>query len=263
MIRQIFSLQDLPMEELQQIGLADGRSLRLDHDDLDALLAGRRTDMLRLKDLTLDDMKIKLLDAKLSLERQPDGTVALKLHPIHRAPEVPPYLTRDEVEGLEKGDTVNVLKKVYDDDGHAREVLVEYDKETNEFIVSDTENIEAPEEINGVPLTAEQKERFRKGKEVKVDEDGTTIQYAAQEKHGMRSDKLHLVASILIDGGISYLMYKAMHALWGQKHDPNKDNNVGKNYQEALQNYKQQEGRATMRPVAEEKTEGVNQGYSR
>jgi hypothetical protein len=263
MIRQIFALQELPMEELQQIGLAEGLNLRLDHDDLDALLAGRRTDMLRLKDLTLDDMRIKLLDAKLSLERQPDGTVVLKLHPIHRAPEVPPYLTRDEVEGLEKGDTVNVLKKVYDDDGHAREVLVEYDKETNEFIVSDTENIEAPEEINGVPLTAEQKERFRKGKQVKVDEDGTTVQYAAQEKQGMRSDKLHLIASIVIDGGISYVMYKAMHALWGEKHDPKTENNTGKNYQEAFQKYKQQEGRASMRPVAEEKAEEVNQGYSR
>jgi len=263
MIRQIFALQELPMEELQQIGLAEGRNLRLDHDDLDALLAGRRTDMMRFEDLVLDDMKIKRLDAKLSLERKDDGTVGLLLHPIRSEPVASEYLTRDEAEALKKGDGVNILKKVYDGEGHEREVLVEFDRDTNEFIVSDTENIEAPEEINGVPLTPEQKERFRKGKEVKVDEDGTTIQYAAQEKQGIRSDKLHLVASILIDGGISYLMYKAMHALWGQKHDPNKDNNVGKNYQEAFQNYKQQEGRATMRPVAEEKGEEVDQGYSR
>ena len=43
------------MEELQQIGLADGQKLKLDHDDLDALLAGRRTSMLRLEDLAFDD----------------------------------------------------------------------------------------------------------------------------------------------------------------------------------------------------------------
>lgn len=251
------------MEELQQIGLAEGYQLALGHDDLDALLAGRRTDMVILENLAFDDMKIERLDAKLSLERHPNGSVGLLLHPIHREPEAPEYLSRDEAEGLEKGDTVNLLKKVYDGEGDEREVLVEFDRDTNEFIVSDTENIEAPEEINGVPLTAEQKERFRKGKEVKVDEDGTTVQYAAKEKQGMRSDKLHLVASILIDGGISYLMYKAMHALWGQKHDPNKENNVGKNYQEAFAKYKQQEGRAGMRPVAEEEGEGFNQGYSR
>jgi hypothetical protein len=263
MIRQIFALQELPIEELQQIGLAEGRSLRLDHDDLDALLAGRRTDMLRLEGLAFDDMKIEQLDAKLSLKRNEDNSVSLLLHPIRRDPLAPEYLTRDEAEGLEKGDTVNLLKTIYDDDGNKREVLVEFDKDTNEFIISDTAGIEAPEEINGVPLTADQKERFRKGKEVKVDEDGTTVQYAAQEKQGMRSDKLHLIASIVIDGGISYVMYKAMHALWGEKHDPKTENNVGKNYHEAFQKFKQQEGRANMRPVAEEKGEEVNQGYSR
>lgn len=267
MIRQIYAMQELPMEELQQIGLAEGMKLRLDHDDLDALLAGRRTDMLRLENLEWDDMKIAQLDAKLSLERQPDGSVGLLLHPIRREPLAPEYLTRDEAEGLEKGDTVNVLKKIKDDNGNEREVLVEFDKDTNEFVVSDTENIEAPEEINGVPLTAEQKEKFRKGKEVKVDEDGTTVQYAATEKQGMRSDKLHLIASIVIDGGISFVLYKAMHALWGQKLDKNrekdKENQAGKNYDEAFQKYQQQQARTTMRPVAEEQEQEIDHGMSR
>ena len=255
------------MEELQQIGLADGQKLKLDHDDLDALLAGRRTDMLRLEGLAFDDMKIEQLDAKLSLERRPDGTVGLLLHPIHREPIAPEYLTRDEAEALEKGDTVNILKKIYDGEGKEREVLVEFDKDTNEFVVSDTENIEAPEEVNGVPLTAEQKEKFRKGKEVKVDEDGTTIQYAATEKQGMRSDKLHLVASIVIDGGISFVLYKAMHALWGQKDDKDKPkdkaNEVGKKYGEAFQKFQQQQARTKERPVAEENQEEVNNTMSR
>src|SRR3569833_1178905 len=118
MIRQIYAMQELPMEELQQIGLADGRSLRLDHDDLDALLAGRRTSMLRLEELELDDMKIDQLDAKLSLERNQDGTVALVLHPIHRTPETPDYLTEDEVEALEKGEKANLIKTLVDPDGN-------------------------------------------------------------------------------------------------------------------------------------------------
>lgn len=265
MIRQIYSLQELPMEELQQIGLAEGQKLQLDHDDLDALLAGRRTDMLRLKGLTFDDMKIEQLDAKLSLEQKEDGTVGLLLHPIHREPAAPEYLTRDEAEGLEKGDTVNVLKKIYDNEGHEREVLVEFDRDTNEFVVSDTENIEAPEEINGVPLTAEQKEKFRKGKEVQAVEDGTNIQYAATEKQGMRSDKLHLIASIVIDGGISFVLYKTMHALWGQKSDKEKGkaNEAGKKYSEAFQKFQQQQACTTMRPVDEEVHEEIDNSISR
>ena len=35
---------------------------------------------------------------------------------------------------------------------------MEYDADTNEFIVTDTENVIAPEEVNDQPLTAEQKE---------------------------------------------------------------------------------------------------------
>jgi len=263
MIRQIFSLQQLPMEEKQQIGLADGRKLSLGHDDLDALLAGRRTDMLRLEGLTFDDMKIEQLDAKISLEQKPDGTVGLLLHPIHRKPEAPEYLTRDEAEGLENGDTVNLLKKVYDGDGGEREVLVEFDRETNEFIVSDTENIEVPEEINGVQLTAEQKERFRRGKEVNTEEDDTTVQYAATERQGIRSDKLHVIASIIVDGGVSYLMYKGLHALFGKKPDAEKQADAGKKFAEAQQKYKQQESRAAMRPVMEIPATDAEQGYAR
>lgn len=251
------------MEELQQIGLADGQKLKLDHDDLDALLAGRRTSMLRLEDLAFDDMQIKQLDAKLSLQRNADESVSLLLHPIHREPEAPAYLTASEVEALEKGEKANILKTLEDPQGNQYDVLIEFDKDTNEFIVSDTDHIEAPEQVNGVPLTAEQKKNFKKGKEVQT-EDGTTIQYAASEKQGIRSDKLHLVVSIVLDGGLSFMLYKAVHALWGQKHDPKKENNVGTKYAEAFEKYKQQEGRARMRPVFEGKAEEqVNQGYTR
>lgn len=142
------------MEELQQIGLADGHKLKLDHDDLDALLAGRRSSMLRLEDLAFDDMQIKQLDAKLSLKRNADESVSLLLHPIHREPEAPAYLTRDEVEALEKGEKANLLKTLEDPQGNKYDVLIEFDKDTNEFIVSDTDHIEGPEQVNGVPLTA-------------------------------------------------------------------------------------------------------------
>jgi hypothetical protein len=262
MIRQVFKLQELPMGELQKIGLAENNKLLLDPDDLNALLSGRRTDMLRLEDLEMDGLKIGQLDAKLSLSRDTDGSVSLLLHPIHREPEAPQYLTRTEAEMLEKGDAVNLLKTIYDDDGHAREVLVEFDKDTNEFIVSDTEKIEAPEEINGVPLTAEQKERFRKGKEVTTD-DGTAIQYAAPEKQGIRSDKLALLASILVDGGVSYVLYKGLHALYGQKNDKDKASETGKNFQTAFEKWQQQEARSHVSPVAEDADEEIDQTISR
>ncbi|HZY39727.1 MAG TPA: DUF4099 domain-containing protein, partial [Mucilaginibacter sp.] len=73
MIKQVFNLQDIPVESLEQIHLAKDGEILLDHDDLTALLAGRRTEMQRMEDLELDGMHIDVLDAKLSLQLKPDG----------------------------------------------------------------------------------------------------------------------------------------------------------------------------------------------
>jgi len=217
------------MADLERIGLAKNGQLSLDEDDLNAMLSGRRTDMLRLENLLADGVHIPALDAKLSLRPNAKGKLDLLVHPIYKDIEPPYYLTAEEAEQLEKGDKVNIDKVIVDKDGKAREVLVEFDPDTNEFITTGTENILAPEEINGLPLTAEQKERYRKGKEVET-EDGTTIQYSANEKQGIRSDKLALIASIIIDGGVSYVLYKGLHALFGKPEQEEK----GANYNKAL-----------------------------
>ena len=57
------------MEELESIGLAKWGKLLLDEDDLQALLRGRRTDMLRLENLRFEGLHIAQLDTKLSLRQ--------------------------------------------------------------------------------------------------------------------------------------------------------------------------------------------------
>ncbi len=236
MIKQIYNIQDLPVGDLERIGLAKNGIVMLDHDDLTALLSGRRTDMLRLENLKTDGLQIPALDAKLSLKPDAEGKLQLLLHPIYREPEVPAFLTDTQAEMLEKGEVPNLQQMIFDGEGNPREVLIEFDKDTNEFVVTDTERIQAPDEINDIPLTAEQKKRYMKGEEVET-QDGTTIQYSGTEKQGIRSDKLALIASILIDGGISYLLYKGLHALYGKK----QDQEHGANYQQALKNRQKDE----------------------
>ncbi|MDB5145778.1 MAG: hypothetical protein JWQ66_4491 [Mucilaginibacter sp.] len=226
-------MQDLPMEDLQKIGLVKDGQLLLDEDDLNALSAGRRTDMLRLENLAIDGLNISLLDAKLSLRPNREGKPELMLHPIYRKPEVPEFLTDTQAEMLEKGEVPNLQKMIFDGEGNPREVLIEFDKDTNEFIITDTEKILEPDMINDIPLTAEQKERYRKGKEVETG-DGTTIQYSGTEKQGIRSDKLALIASVLIDGGVSYVVYKGLNYLFGKKAEKGNAHTVGRNYNEAL-----------------------------
>jgi len=206
------------MEDLQKIGLFNNSRLNIDADDLAALLAGRRTDMLRLENLEMAGVRIAVLDAKLSLKPDADGVPRLMLHPIYREPQVPEFLTDTQAQMLEKGEVANLQKTIIDGQGNPKEVLIEYDKDTKEFIVTDTDRILEPEEINGIPLTGEQKERYRKGKEVLTD-DGTTLQYSGTDKQGIRSDKLALIASILIDGGVSYVLFRGLNALFNREQD--------------------------------------------
>lgn len=230
MIKQIYNKQQLPVADLERIGLAKNGELSLDVDDLRAMLSGRRTDMLRLENLQSDGIHIPTLDAKLSLRpNDAEGTLELLVHPIYKEVGPPYYLTPEEAGQLEKGEAVNIDKVITDKDGNTKEVLVEFDRETNEFIITDTGQILAPEEINGLPLTLEQKERYRKGKEVET-ADGTVVQYAATEKQGIRSDRMALLASVLIDGGVSYLLYKGLNALFNrpQEREP------GAGYHKAL-----------------------------
>lgn len=235
------------MEDLQKIGLAIDGKLNMDSDDVEAILAGRRTDMLRLENLSADGFHIPLLDAKLSLVSGTDGKPQLMLHPIYAEPLMPSFLTDSEAEKLERGEMANLSKTITDDEGHKKEVLIEFDKETNEFIVVDTERIEAPDGINEVPLTFEQKEKFRKGKEVQV-EDGTTVQYSAADREGMRSDRLLLIASILIDGGVTWAFFKGMKAIAGKP----QEKEPGRDFAEAMKKMTEAEARERLPSVTAE-----------
>ena len=46
--------------------------------------------------------------------------------------------------------------------------------------------------------------------------DHTKLNYSGTDVNGLRSNKLALIASILIDGGLSYMLYTGLHAMFGK-----------------------------------------------
>jgi hypothetical protein len=238
----IYNETELPMQDLETIGLAAGGQVLLNEDDLKALLSGRRTGMQQLQNLEAENIKIRSMDAKVSVRRAPSGKTELVIHPVYRKPATPDMLEDFEAAQLEKGEIASLLKVTRDPKGNAKEVLIEYDPDTREFIVSDTEKIMAPDMVNGEFLTAAQKENYRKGKEVKIP-DGTRFNYSAADPKGMRSNKIALIASILIDGGLTYFAYRALNAIFGQKRDEKEVEKLSAGYYNALrdmQEYKSQ-----------------------
>ncbi|MGZ3943315.1 MAG: DUF4099 domain-containing protein [Mucilaginibacter sp.] len=249
MNKPIYTEDALPMSDLEKVGLAENGELKINKEDLDLLLQGRRTQMLRLQNLVSDGLRIQQMDAKLSLKPNAEGQLDLLVHPIYKEAQQLPFLTDSEVEGLIKGKVPNIEKAMFDDDGNFRDVLIEFDRETKEFIVTDEARILVPDRINGEYLSLDQKERYRKGKEVEL-ADGTKVQFSATDKNGIKANKLMLVASLLMDGGLSFFVFKALHWHFGDKKEKNTGEHYSKGYFKDLAEYEKQEQGKTQKQRA-------------
>lgn len=293
-----FSLKELPLKDLDAMGLMKNDQLTLDQKSTDALLNGQVTDLLRLQNIKIDGLGITSLDAKLSMSRKDDGSVGLYVHPIYKERFAHPNLTPEENEAfsrggvhakqttaygkivdhgsakyqfdenntrsyyiqLEKrnGETTTIWgvdleralqqsgKNMFDDvmlefkgkkfvtveiDGkwvpkeryewevrdyvsersEEKTFVYEFDKDTNSFVAVNSNDVLTPEQVNGMPLTEEQKKKLKKGQVVEL-ADGTTVQAspAAAKNNFLQSNRKLLIASILLDGGMSFFLVKGM-----------------------------------------------------
>lgn len=206
-----FYVNELPKQEMESLGLVDKTgNYILSPEDVEALLAGRRTSLMSLKNLDASGVHIEQLDAKLSLDRNPDGQASFKLHPIYKQPLIPPLLDEDEAQALITGKTQSI-DKIIPGPGK-KEVVFEYDPDTREFISFDPSLVIAPDKINGYKLKDWQKDDFQKGFKVRLP-DGTELQHRATDPKGIRADRAALILSVLIDGGISYLLIRGLRHL--------------------------------------------------
>lgn len=233
MNNEIYNKENLPLKDLEKIGLATKNNILINPDDLHALLSGRRTGMIKIHNLSAENIHIKELDAKLSLRSIGQGKLELLLHPIYKEAIHPEYLSKVEADQLEKGAAANVLKTLEDENGRYKDFIIEFDQDTKEFIVTDTEKIRIPDLVNNIPLTELQKEEFRQGKVVPLD-DGTSFTYTGIDRQDLRSNKIALVISILIDGGLSYLVYQGIMALHGLKQNNADSNKLSEGYYKSL-----------------------------
>src|SRR3546814_1748387 len=106
----------------------------MDKENLNALLAGRRTDMITLSNLKTEGFLIEQLDAKLSLRRQPDGTLSLSVHPVYKEAQLHDQLINREAEQLKSGEVGSIVKTYKDGADNEKTIVIEYDNKTREFV---------------------------------------------------------------------------------------------------------------------------------
>ncbi|MEO9209558.1 MAG: DUF3945 domain-containing protein [Ginsengibacter sp.] len=159
-----FSINELPENQLELIGMSKKDILNMPPRTYKALMSGNRTSLIRFNKLNVPGLVGGSLDAKLSLEKKPDNTVAIRFHPINQIPKNTFNLTKDEIEKLKSGETNFIDKQFPNGKNH----LVGIDNQTNEFIAIAKDAIEAPQKINGIELTDNQIKDFEEGKDIKV-----------------------------------------------------------------------------------------------
>jgi hypothetical protein len=215
-MKPMYETGQLPLAEMEKLGLYKDGQIILEPDDLDALLRGRRTELVSLRELKADGFEIDQLDAKLSVVPDWDNKLTLKIHPIYKQPQKHEMLLPTEADLLTNGQLTNLSKTYNTPPDKKKTFIVEYDPETREFISYTAEEVQVPDHVNGEFLDQKQKELFRKGEIVTLS-DGTRLQHRASESKGIVSDRAALILSVLLDGGISYLLIRGIRNLLNSK----------------------------------------------
>jgi len=211
-----FSQNELPFKALETLGLFVKGEMLLEDVDFKALLSGRRTSLVSLSGLSTALIQIEKLDARLSLMRSPKGEVELRLHPIYKNAQGHALLSGHEAALLSSGKKDFVQKTFQDSTGGTSLMNFEYDALTRDFITYFPDEVQAPDRVNGFPLSAEQRMQFKRGEVLELD-DGTRFQHRASESKGMLSNRAALVLAVTAAGGSSYLLVRGIGSLKGEE----------------------------------------------
>ncbi|ARS41957.1 hypothetical protein CA265_20780 [Sphingobacteriaceae bacterium GW460-11-11-14-LB5] len=191
-MKTLFEPHQLPISEFQRLGLVFENHIQLDPVDLNALLLGRRTGLITLRNLEANGLKLEKIDLKLSLETNREGKLSLSLHPIFRSPQQHPLLQGYDADPLMDGTAANIHKVYNKNSRQEYEAVIEYDPQTRSFIAYDPLQVAAPIAINGITLTEPQDYQFRRGLLVDLG-DGTKFQHRASEPLGIVANRSELI----------------------------------------------------------------------
>lgn len=211
-MKTLFQSSDLPLAQLEKLGLYYQEQLLLNPEEIGPLLSGRRTPLVSLFELKGEKFDIERLDARLSLHREVDNNVELLIHPIYHTPKPHSLLTELEMNQLIQGKKDFIAKSIQIEDGISAMYNLEYDPVTNDFVGYNVPQVQAPDLVNGMILDQEQKELFKKGELIEL-ADGTRFQHRVTQPNGLLADRRELILSVLEDGGISYLLIKNIQPL--------------------------------------------------
>ncbi|MBT2559793.1 DUF3945 domain-containing protein [Pedobacter sp. ISL-68] len=163
-----YKVEEIDWNTMSKLGLHQEKLEKM--NVLDDLLKGFKTDKLIPVSLNLGTV-ITRMDARLSLQKNPEGEVTVAIHGIRKKPNLDfkffghEFSKEDKQNLLSTGNMGRVvelenLKNV----GEKIPSIISIDKLTNEIVALRTDRIKIPDVLKGVVLNADQKQTLMDGK---------------------------------------------------------------------------------------------------
>ena len=240
------SQNGLPMKDLEIFGVLKNGKYTIPEKEVTALKNGKMTDIVELRNLKGRDIHIDKMPARLSIVRGEDGSPALRIDPVYREPNIHPDLSEVERNQLVRKELANIKKSYVDQEGNIQSEIIEYDQRTKQFLSYNPRDIKSPHRVNGEELNPQQKKKYKEGETVKLADD-TEFQLSPSSPKGIRSNNKGLVLSVMLDGGLSYLLITGVQKMLGKESQEEKA--YSKGYLQAIKEVqKQTERRIAQNP---------------
>lgn len=172
-----YAASEIPYDQFELLGYSKKDVLDIKKDVLDNFLSGGKTD-LRMFSIPIDGQTFRV-EGKLSLQRNPDNSVSLNIHPAQKEIQNNLGLNNEELEALKNG-------RIFSKTINGERNLLQLDRETNEILTAKTKGLSIP-----FDLTSAERERLLNGKSLELEIEGKTRNFRLDliDPNGFRLDK--------------------------------------------------------------------------
>ena len=164
--------EEIPLEKLEKVGIKKDFVGQMESQELKDFLNGFRSQKLYTVNARINDEDFRI-PAKIRLQKQEDGTVDVKVHPIQRL-HIPDEYMGHKFSKEDKGALLNDKNlgrtvELTGKNGQKDQYFLSIDSKTNELVPLRMKHIDIPDKIKGVSLSEEQRQKLGNGEKVSVE----------------------------------------------------------------------------------------------
>jgi len=165
------TIDEVPFDKLEKAGIDRNFVSRMEPKELTDFLNGFRSEKLYTVNARINDEEHRI-PAKLRLQKEEDGSVSVKVHPIQRLSIPEEYMghtfSKQEMASLLNDKNLGKTIELTNKKGAKENYYLSIDPKTNELVPLKTKQIQVPDKIKGATLSAEQKDQLAAGQKVTV-----------------------------------------------------------------------------------------------